>query len=296
VANEVTRMGGDVVRLNTDGYGNKYELGWDSEQGGRILADGRWSHVAEIGAVYNRRPSVAEVPLTDRDFGVHESWYFARSLLLESSAKWLNHPAAVDVAENKLRQLRVAKEAGFMVPDSVLTSDPAEAARFCANRGVVCKPAFAGIVGGAKQKRVVYAWRVPERQQSLGFESIRLSPTFLQEEVVKSADIRLTVVGKSLSCVKIVSPAGVLDWRQEVTGTRLKYDRVVAPKEIREAAHKLMAALNISFGALDFAVDQHGEWWFLEINPSGQWEWLDVVAGTQIATEIAQWLLSMEEK
>lgn len=41
------------------------------------------------------------------------------------------------------------------------------------------------------------------------------------------------------------------------------------------------------FGAFDFAVTSDGEWVFLEVNPNGQWAFVEQVTGLPIAAAIA---------
>ncbi len=48
----------------------------------------------------------------------------------------------------------------------------------------------------------------------------------------------------------------------------------------------LVRALNLRFGAIDL-VRCDGKVWFLEINPTGEWAWLEHVFGDRIASAIA---------
>src|SRR6266851_4864116 len=45
-------------------------------------------------------------------------------------------------------------------------------------------------------------------------------------------------------------------------------------------------------GALDFLVTPEGKWVFLEINPNGQWAWIEEETGLPIAAAIADALRS----
>jgi glutathione synthase/RimK-type ligase-like ATP-grasp enzyme len=51
-----------------------------------------------------------------------------------------------------------------------------------------------------------------------------------------------------------------------------------------------MKRLGLEFGALDFIVTETGVWYFLEVNPSGQWLWIEDLTGLPIADSIAYWL------
>mgnify|MGYP000623536185 CR=1 FL=1 len=53
-----------------------------------------------------------------------------------------------------------------------------------------------------------------------------------------------------------------------------------------------MTTLGLEFGALDFVVDGDGNYLFLEVNPNGQWLWLEDFLGFPISERIAEWLVS----
>ena len=51
-----------------------------------------------------------------------------------------------------------------------------------------------------------------------------------------------------------------------------------------------MDALDLQYGALDYVLTPDGQFVFLEINPNGQWLWLDDMLSLGITTAIAEWL------
>jgi glutathione synthase/RimK-type ligase-like ATP-grasp enzyme len=56
-----------------------------------------------------------------------------------------------------------------------------------------------------------------------------------------------------------------------------------------------MGALRLTFGAIDLIQTNTGEYVFLEINPSGQWLWLDDMLGLGISDTMADWLATCDE-
>jgi hypothetical protein len=292
VERELERLGCRFLRIDTDSYGNRYSLSWRC---GETCFYAPWGRVAssDVSAVWYRRPSISECPKDSRDFAVHESWYFARAALLNMpTARWMNHPAAVLTAENKLRQLEMACRIGLQVPRSLLTSDPDSAwAFYNLVPSCVCKPGFAGLLGADEGLRAVYAARVELGLQRDDFESVRGCPTFLQEEVPKAADIRLTVVGDDFFATRIRSGAADrVDWRAGI-GRDLTYEAVELPASTCEQVRALMRELELSYGAIDFAERDSGELAFLEVNPAGQWGWLQEAARLPIAEAVASWLV-----
>ena len=52
----------------------------------------------------------------------------------------------------------------------------------------------------------------------------------------------------------------------------------------------LLKTLNLRFGAIDFILDKKGNYIFLEINPNGQWAWIEKQTGYEISNEITNLL------
>lgn len=53
----------------------------------------------------------------------------------------------------------------------------------------------------------------------------------------------------------------------------------------------LTRKLNLQFGAIDFVETPTGEFIFLEINPNGQWAWIEEQTGMPISETIAKQLI-----
>ena len=59
------------------------------------------------------------------------------------------------------------------------------------------------------------------------------------------------------------------------------------PAKVADQVRRLLDLLRLRFAALDFAVDTDSRWWFLEVNPNGQWLWIEQATGLPIAAGIA---------
>jgi glutathione synthase/RimK-type ligase-like ATP-grasp enzyme len=51
-----------------------------------------------------------------------------------------------------------------------------------------------------------------------------------------------------------------------------------------------MSSLKLTFGAIDLIETLDGNYVFLEVNPSGQWLWIDDKLSLGISDAIAHWL------
>jgi hypothetical protein len=68
----------------------------------------------------------------------------------------------------------------------------------------------------------------------------------------------------------------------------VSYRDIMLPEKVEDGVHRLMAHYRLRFAAIDMAVATTGEWYFFEINPNGQWAWLDITAGTHIASSFVK--------
>ncbi|MBZ5522881.1 MAG: YheC/YheD family protein [Acidobacteriia bacterium] len=50
---------------------------------------------------------------------------------------------------------------------------------------------------------------------------------------------------------------------------------ISTPPAVEKSVLEFARRSGACFGSLDFAIDDQGEWWFLEINEQGQFLWLD---------------------
>ncbi|BBG01310.1 MULTISPECIES: hypothetical protein [Pseudonocardia] len=105
--------------------------------------------------------------------------------------------------------------------------------------------------------------------------------------MAKQYEIRLTVVDTAMFAVRIDagSVAAQQDWRRDYPS--LRYSLVEVADDVRAAVTTLMAALDLRFAAIDFVVDHDERWTFLEVNPNGQWAWLEDATGAPIVSAIA---------
>ena len=79
-----------------------------------------------------------------------------------------------------------------------------------------------------------------------------------------------------------------IDWRKK----KIPFQPYLLPNEISEKCLALTQKLNLSFGAIDIIRNKNGEYIFLEINPNGQWAWLETEAGLKISDEIINFLVN----
>ena len=100
--------------------------------------------------------------------------------------------------------------------------------------------------------------------------------------------MRVTIIGShvhAISLVAIDSGAQRLDIRRN-NMEDVKYAPVQIPDSIRDQLLSYLRPYRLRFAAVDFVIDSTGQWIFLEVNPNGQWAWLDLAGVADIAAPI----------
>lgn len=289
---ELQRRGLPYLRLNTEDV-SKAVFQCSPRCGGNWqfdLTDASFD-LSQVKAAYFRRPGMPE-PLpqineAERAYSTLEWYAVLQSLYWAVGERWLNSPNVIALAENKIYQLTLARTLGFLIPDTLVTNDP-HAAREFANKGqIIGKPLRNAVLKGQTPDRVVFTARVSINEQTNPFE-IRACPMILQREILKKFDVRATVVGDQVFAVTIDSqndPATVVDWRR-TSKPDLAHAIYHLPEKVTAQCIALTRKLGLRFGAIDFVLDQDEQLWFLEINPNGQWGWIETRTGHPIAAAI----------
>jgi len=119
-----------------------------------------------------------------------------------------------------------------------------------------------------------------------------LSPAIYQELIPKRFDLRVTLVGRKIFCAAIDSqsdPAALIDWRH-TDNPQLPHFPISLPEIVTEKLFRIMDSLHLTFAAIDMIQTVTGQFVFLEVNPSGQWLWLDDMLQFGISDAVAHWL------
>jgi len=209
------------------------------------------------------------------------------------SEAWMNHPSHNVRASHKMEQLSRAARFGLEVPPTIVTQDADRVRNFWAECGgrMIVKPLASGYVErqSPPEDTVIYANRVSETAlDDLGLVS--RCPTLFQREVAKRLDVRLCVVDDRVAAAGMVAEDGGeqrLDIRRR-NMRDVKYVEVEPPPDVESVLLALVRSYGLRFAAVDMAVADDGRWIFFEINPNGQWAWLDISGGFDMARLFVQ--------
>ncbi|HEX8333580.1 MAG TPA: hypothetical protein VF622_13250 [Segetibacter sp.] len=248
----------------------------------------------QFNAVWYRRtklPSVTGLREEEELYVLNEIDAFLSNLFQLIKAKWLSRPAALQLAENKLLQLSLAQQIGFNIPKTLVTTNRDDLGDFFrSNEKTIIKPIGSGRVDYADDTaKLIFSNIVPTSVIDK-LETFELTPAIFQEYIDKEYELRITVVDNSVFAAKVNSQSDsetIVDWRRK----HLVFEPCDIPDEIGSRCLAMLKALNISFGAFDFIKASNGEYYFLEVNPNGQWAWIEMDTGLKISDAIINYLL-----
>lgn len=292
-----------IVRFNTDELPlqSSIELSFESTFDGIITTASRRIELSQIGTIWYRRPDAIcldtisnpaerETAKEEWDRFVQGTWEALYDHL------WISQPANIKRAGAKALQLRVAANLGMRIPRTLITNDPQAVRHFweeCAGR-VICKPFGTALMRDEQQVRLTYASRLP-RALLDNEAAIRLGPMIYQEEIDKSLELRITVMGDQVFPCALYSQeskSGQIDWRREDVH-QLKHTIWDLDESLREFCLTYLAEMGLTSGMFDLAITPAGEPVFFECNPNGQWVWVEQrVPQLQISKALIEMLTS----
>lgn len=243
-----------------------------------------------LKAVYFRSPvflrDIFQDNIDEEEQLIRTQWTaFVRSLVVFEDAAWFNNPADIYKAEIKPLQLYTANKIGFKIPATVISN------RTAVNdfEYTAVKSIDTAVLNLGDEEGFVYT----EIYRSNGLsEETYSSPFFMQQGLVPKIDIRVTVVDDTAIAVKILHKDKAkidIDWRR--LKEELHYEIIELPDEIRHRCVLYLKEFNLKFGAIDLILHQN-EFYFIEINPTGEWSWLQQNTGFRFDKAIVNALIN----
>jgi glutathione synthase/RimK-type ligase-like ATP-grasp enzyme len=225
----------------------------------------------------------------ERVFAASETGQAIGGLLDALPCEWVNDPRRDEAAHHKPLQWAVAHRVGLAVPRTLVTNDPDAGRRFVTEVGVgstVCK-AFLASAHAWRATRLVDAADVAR------MDAVRFAPVIFQE-YVPGVDLRVTIVGRRVLAAEIDASRTRYPVDMRVALGEADVRAVELPRSLRERLLALMARLGLRYGALDLRRGADGTYHFLEVNPAGQWLFVEDRTGLPISDALAGLLAGLD--
>ena len=217
----------------------------------------------------------------------HEAFVGALALL---NLRWVNPPHFDERAHHKPLQLATALRVGLAVPRTLVTNDPDEARRFVAELGCA-RTIYKTFLATEEHWRETRLLRDAELQQ---LEAVRLAPVIFQEYVPADADVRVTIIGDQLFATAIRADIDgySVDYRMDMAAA--SFAPTALPEGVVDQLRVFMKTLGLVYGAVDMRRTPDGRYVFLEVNPAGEWRFVEERTAQPITAAMADLLIRLD--
>jgi hypothetical protein len=299
VLEHLVRSQADVILFDTARFPREIRLDIGHASGQRstasVVINGVRRDMFAVRSVWWRRPQPFEVQADvagseDRAFAYGECHAAITGLWSCLEAHWVNNPNRDEVAGRKAYQLKVAARLGLRVPRTLITNDPETAAAFIereGSAGTIYK-AFSATEQAWRETRLLR----PEERAHL--DAVRYAPVIFQEHIRADIDLRITIIGDTIFPAEIHSGETdyPVDFRMTMHAAPIRAH--VLPDIVVTKLRAFMQALGLVYGAIDMRLTSDGEYVFLEVNPAGQWLFVEERTGQPITAALAEYLLTAD--
>lgn len=286
------QCGESYLRVNRDRF-SQYEIIYSLEENNlRILINNKLYNITpeHLQSVYFRAPVFLR---TGKPYSLKKQLYrsqwsaFIRNLIIFDKARWVNHPVSIYQAENKLFQLKLAEENGIDIPITFVGNTIPRGINL--NRRYIVKSLDTALFYENGNEMFTYTNIIGGHE--LMNSEIGYAPVIIQECLEGKTDIRVTVIGNQAFAVSILKKGLQIagDWRR-IPPEELSYRPIELPRNVKEGLLSLMKELKLFFGGIDLALVD-GKYYFLEINPTGEWGWLNSITDIPIDKAIVDCLV-----
>ncbi|MDZ8068189.1 MAG: MvdD family ATP-grasp ribosomal peptide maturase [Nostoc sp. DedQUE08] len=300
VIQAIEAQGKKAFRFDTDRFPTEMQLDiyYGSSQRVILSVDDQTLDLNEVSAVWYRRIAIgSKIPNSMdrqlREASLKESRVSIEGMIASIRGFHLDPLPNIRRAENKQLQLQIARDIGLDTPRTLTTNNPIAVKLFAqeCQQGIITKmlSSFA-IYDEQGREKVVFTNPISSEDLD-NLDGLQYCPMTFQEKIPKALELRTIIVGKRVLTAAVDSQAldkARYDWRKQGIALLDAWESYTLPEDVEEKLLKLMAEFGLNYGALDIILTPDGRHVFLEVNPVGEFFWLERCPGLPISQAIAE--------
>lgn len=195
---------------------------------------------------------------------------------------------------NKLIVSNIAKEVGLKIPCETIVESKSELKSLMAQIPKLCTKSLSGVntIVYKDHIKLLYTTKLANNHLDR-IKTEKFYPSLIQEYVDKVFEVRSFVLNDKIFSMAIFSQNqnnACDDYRKDYN--KLRTCVIKLPKGVETKIKKLLSRLNLRSGSIDLIYSKTKEFYFLEINPCGQFHFLSEVCNYNIEGSIIKSFLN----
>jgi ATP-GRASP peptide maturase of grasp-with-spasm system len=210
---------------------------------------------------------------------------------------WIDLPEYTKL--NKLRVLNLAISSKLTIPKTIVTKNLNELREFYFEnkQKIITKP-ISDVIYLSSGKNIYMMNTIRITDEMLNSCPLYFYPSLFQEEILKSYEIRSFYMFGQFYSMAIFSQKDnqtEVDFRNYNKDTPNRNVPYYLPKSIENKLLKLMKKLNLKHGSIDLIKSKNGKYYFLEVNPVGQFGMVSIPCNYYLEKLIAKKLIEYDK-
>lgn len=283
-------------RLNSDRLNHFQKISVDENSFEIIDEFGNRIHSDDIKGVWHRKAWKISVPeeLDEQYKSIFLNEYTSlryNLITVLEEIPWINpfeNERKID--RNKMLQLKIAQRNHLSVPKTVFSNDGEQIQSFfkqyCSGKAIA---KLHNVTAKTMNGESLVSTMIIEERSLEHLTDIAYCPMIFQPYIEKEYELRIMYVDGEFFTGKINNSEHA-DWRlSQDDYFWLAYE---LPEDIKARLTSLMQEMGLYMGAIDMIKGKDGEYYFLEVNPQGEWGMLQKELNFPIAERIADNLIN----
>lgn len=205
---------------------------------------------------------------------------FIGGFITNFNGTFLSSPEATAIAENKLVQLKAAKEIGLPIPETLISNTIEDIIEFGNKHENIVVKSLISLNGKMIPARKIHFQQIDKDEASL-------APTIFQRCINGKKHVRAIIFGDDAILVYFESLN--LDWR----GHAIQNMQIInGEQETKKKLVRLCKKMRLMMGIADLKYDKDGDLIFLEMNPQGQFIYVEPYINLSISDIFADFILN----
>ena len=190
------------------------------------------------------------------------------------------------IIQNKLITNKKKKKNGFLIPDSIISTNLNEINNFFIEKGQTdfFSKRINGFLSGKTKEGIYFQHEgAVVKLDKISKFSDEIFPSVSQECIDSIIELRCLYVDREIFCVSKLLKSNRAELPFEL------------PIQIKVKISQMMTDLDLNFGSLDFLIDRFNNYYFLEVNPHGQFDLIEVLGDKNVYEKIFKYIYEKEK-